>query len=236
MCPYKSDAAGGTCIKEWPLSERPREKLLQRGAGMLSDAELIALLIGAGSKDSTAVDMARRLLVTHKDLRSLSSVSGHQLIRMKGIGPARTARLLAAFEIGRRVERSQPLKENKLNGPEDAVRACRPGYRGLQQEVFKVLLLNSGNRLINEVTISRGTLNASLVHPREVFKAAIDHLAAGVILLHNHPSGNAMPSREDRQVTGQMVRAGELIGIPILDHIIITDNSHFSFAGEGLLK
>jgi DNA repair protein RadC len=236
MRQYRTDAAGGSCIKEWPESERPREKLLQRGAGALSDAELLALLIGSGTGKRTALDLARRFLIEHDDLCTLSSISAIKLTRMKGIGSARCARLLAAFEIGRRIERREPLRRRQISGPEDVVRTCRPAYRGLKKEIFKVLLLDSGNRLINEVAVSQGILNASLVHPREVFKAAVDHLAAGIVLVHNHPSGNTAPSREDRKVTGQMVRAGEILDIPILDHIIITENAHFSFACEGLLK
>ncbi len=225
-----------TRIKDWPEDERPREKLHTRGACALSDTELLALLVGSGTGCMTAVDVARNLLQEYGDLESLSSAEAIKLARMKGVGPAVSARLLASFELGRRIERKSPSRERNMNAPEDVARYIMPVYRGLKKEIFKVLLLDSGNRFMREVTISEGTLNASLVHPREVFKAAIDHLAAGIILLHNHPSGNAFPSQEDRKVTSQMVRAGEIVDIPVLDHIIIAGRSHFSFASQGLLK
>ena len=225
-----------TKIKEWPEKERPREKLLARGPRSLSDAELLALLIESGTGGVTALDVAKRLLVEHEHLAGLAVKGAAELGRMKGIGPARSARILAAFEMGRRVEGGVPRRRVKLESPEEAVRLMRPGFRGLRSEVFKALLLDSGNKVIRDVVISRGTLNASVVHPREVFKTAVDHLAAGVILLHNHPSGECSPSVEDKKVTEQMSQAGDLMGIPVLDHIIVTDDSFFSFAREGYLK
>ena len=225
-----------TKIKEWPEEERPREKLLHAGPQSLSDAELLALLIESGTGGVTALDVAKRLLVEHNHLAGLASKGMAELIRMKGIGPARCARVLAAFEVGRRIEAGAYNRRIKVGSPEDVVRCMRPGFRSLRKEVFKALLLDSGNKIIRNVVISSGTLNASIVHPREVFKTAVDHLAAGIVLLHNHPSGECSPSDEDKRVTGQMVRAGEVMGIPVLDHIIITDASYFSFAKEGLIK
>jgi len=225
-----------TRIKEWPEDERPREKLLKLGPQFLSDAELLALLIGSGTNGITAVDLAKRLLVEHKTLATLASKEVVELIRMKGIGPASGARILAAFEIGRRIEIGQGKKKIKINSPDDVVKFYLPMLRGLKKEIFKVILLDSGNKIIRDVTISQGTLNASLVHPREVFKAAIDYLAAGIILLHNHPSGESAPSMEDRKITSQLIKAGEVMGIPVLDHIIIAENNYFSFGKEGLLK
>jgi DNA repair protein RadC len=225
-----------TRIKEWPEEERPREKLLKLGPQVLSDAELLALLIESGTDGITAVDLAKRLLVEHKNLKVLASKGVVEFTRMKGIGPARGARLLAAFEVGRRIEMNSEEKEVKLNSPDCVARLYLPEFRGLKKEIFKAVLLDSGNKIIRDVTISQGTLNASVVHPREVFKAAVDYLAAGILLLHNHPSGEASPSKEDRNITSQLMKASEVMGIPILDHIILAGDRYFSFAKEGLLK
>lgn len=225
-----------TKIKEWPEEERPREKLLKNGPQVLSDAELLALLIGSGTDSVTAVDLARRLLVEYQNLTVLASKGIAEFIRMKGIGPACGARMLAAFEVGRRIEVGKKKKVIKIDSPKDIVRFYLPMSRNLKQEVFQVVLLDSGNKVIRDVKISHGTLNASLVHPREVFKAAVDYLAAGIILLHNHPSGDPNPSGEDRKITSQLTKAGEVMGIPVLDHIILAGDGYFSFANEGLLK
>jgi len=225
-----------TKIKEWPEEERPREKLLKFGVHVLSDAELLALLIGSGTKNVTAVDLAKRLLVENKNLTALASKEVRELVRLKGIGPACGARLLAAFEIGRRIEAGGLSKRVKVNGPEDVVKYYLPQFKGFKKEIFRAILLDSGNKIIHDVTISQGTLNASIVHPREVFKAAVDYLAAGIILLHNHPSGESAPSNDDRKVTSQMINAGAMMGIPILDHIVLAGDRYFSFAKEGLLK
>lgn len=224
-----------TRIKDWPKDERPREKLLNRGAQSLSDAELIALFIGSGTGGVTAVDVAKRLLVEHENLGSLASLNAAELSRMKGIGPARAARILAAFELGRRVEGSQSTPKPRIKTPSDIVRVYGPQVRDLKREVFRVLLLDSGNRILRDVVVSEGTLNASLVHAREVFKPAIDHLAAGVILLHNHPSGEAIPSREDLEITKQIVQSGKIMGIPVLDHVILTGGGYYSFAESHLI-
>lgn len=225
-----------TRIKEWPEAERPREKLLQQGARSLSDAELLALLIESGTGGVTAVDLAKRLLTEYRNLNILASKGVGELVRMKGIGVARGARILAAFEIGRRIQSGRIEKNTKIGSPADIVRYYLPKFGKLRKEVFSVVLLDSGNRIIRDVTITQGTLNASVVHPREVFKAAVDHLAAGVVLLHNHPSGEPLPSEDDKHITSQLVEAGKMMGIPILDHIILADNQYFSFAKEGLLK
>lgn len=224
-----------TKIKNWPEDERPREKLLDFGSNVLSDAELLALLIGSGTKELTAVDLAKGLILEYGGLSVLASKGPAELIRFKGVGPASSARILAAFELGRRLEGKQ-CKRKQIRTPEDVVAFARPVYRGVNREMFKVVLLDNSNKVIREETISQGTLNASLVHPREVFKAAVDHLAAGIVLLHNHPSGEPSPSREDKLLTGQMIEASKVMGIPILDHIIIAKERYFSFAKEGLIK
>jgi len=224
-----------TTIKDWPEGERPREKLLNLGSNILSDAALLALLIGSGTRELTAVDLAKGIIMEYDGLPVLASKGPAELTRFKGVGPAASARILAAFELGRRVEGKQE-KRKQIRTPEDVVAFAKPAYRGINREMFKVVLLDNGNKVIREETISQGTLNASLVHPREVFKAAVDHLAAGIVLLHNHPSGEPFPSREDKELTGQIVEASKVMGIPVLDHIIIAKERYFSFAKEGLLK
>ncbi|HDQ44600.1 MAG TPA: JAB domain-containing protein [bacterium] len=225
-----------TKIKDWPEDERPREKLLACGPHALGDAELLALLIGSGTGGVTAVDVAKRMLIEHGDLSGMASATSGELSRMKGVGPARGARILAAFELGRRVEGGGRRIRIRIQAPGDVFRIYAPILGALRREVFKVLLLDSGNRLIRDVTVSEGILNASVVHPREVFKCAVDYLAAGIILSHNHPSGESCPSAEDKRITHQLVRAGEILGIPVLDHIIITPERYFSFSENKLLS
>lgn len=223
-------------IKDWPADERPREKLLKSGARFLSDAELLALLIGSGTGGATAVDVAKKLLIEYGGLAALASKNVQEFSRMKGIGPARSAKIAAVFEIGRRAASGHDTKGMKIQSPEDIVRMYGPLLRDLKNEVFKVVLLDNANRILRDEQVSQGILNASLVHPREVFKPAVDYVAAGVVLVHNHPSGEAAPSFEDRNMTAQLVRAGEVMGIPVLDHVILAGDVYYSFAKEGLLK
>jgi DNA repair protein RadC len=223
-------------IKDWPADERPREKLLKSGARSLSDAELLALLIGSGTGGITAVDIAKKLLVEHGGLAELASKNVVAFSKMKGIGPARSAKIAAMFEIGRRAASGCKSKGMKIQSPKDIVRMYGPLLRDLKNEVFKVVLLDNANRILRDAQVSEGILNASLVHPREVFKPAVEYVAAGVILLHNHPSGEAVPSSEDRIITAKLVRAGEMMDIPVLDHVILAGDGYFSFAKEGLLK
>jgi len=224
-----------TTIKEWPADDRPREKLLLRGPAALSDAELIALIIGSGSGKITAVDLAKRLIAEHKTLGELSKLSVDELARNRGLGKARSAEIVAAFEIGRRLSRSGDVDRVQVTGPEDVAAYMQPHLAHLKREVFEVLLLNTANVIQKQVRISEGNLNASIVHPREVFKAAIDGLAASIILVHNHPSGNSEPSREDKMITRQLVESGKVIGIPVYDHIIVAGKTYTSFAERGLL-
>ncbi len=223
-------------IRDWPEGERPREKLLESGPQALSDAELLALLIGSGISGATAVDMGREMVGAGGGLAALASRNARELSRMKGIGDAAAARILAAFEIGRRTAGGTRGGRRKVRSPEDVVRWYGPLLRDMRREAFRVLLLDGANRILADRTVSEGTLNASLVHPREVFKPAVDHTAASVILLHNHPSGEADPSAEDRAVTAQLAEAGRLMGIPVIDHVIVAGDRYFSFAKEGLIK
>jgi|WetSurMetagenome_2_1015567.scaffolds.fasta_scaffold138315_2 DNA repair protein RadC len=222
-------------ITDWPEGERPREKLMKYGANSLSDAELLAILIRSGTGKITAVDLAKKILKDFHSLDGMVSKTVADFKIFKGVGNTKAVSLIAAFEIGRRAAVAKEKEKNKIISPLDVANLFLPLMRDLQQEVFKVLLLDSANHLINEVEITRGTLNSSLVHPREVFKAAIAEPAAAIILLHNHPSGNPEPSSEDIQITRQLVETSKIIGIPIHDHIILAGNSFTSFAEKGIL-
>lgn len=224
-----------TRIKDWPEDERPREKLLRQGASILSDGELLALLIRSGTGKETAIDLGRRILTEQRSLRTIAGMSANELMRIHGIGEAKAVELLAAFELGRRVQGAKMEERTTIRSPEDVFRVLHPRLRDLKKEVFYVLLLDSKNGLQREQEVTSGTLNASLVHPREVFKPAIDFLAASVIVVHNHPSGNPEPSGEDKEITKQLVEAGKILGIPLHDHIIIAGNGYTSLAERGLL-
>ncbi len=224
-----------TKIKDWPAEERPREKLINRGPDVLTEAELLAILIGSGNGKVTALDLAKTLLVEHRSLRSLAGLSVGDFKQFKGIGDARAVSLAAVFELSRRLHASSEVERRIIRSPSDIAEHFIPVLRDLQQELFLVVLLNSANKIIKEVTITKGLLNSSLTHPREVFRHAIVEHAASVILMHNHPSGNPEPSREDIAITKQIVEAGNVVGIPVHDHIIIAGGTFTSFAERGLM-
>ena len=228
-------AAGHVRIKDWPADERPRERLLRLGPQALSDAELLAILIRAGTRDRTALDLARSILADARTLRGLAARNARELTRLKGIGNAKAVELLAALEIGRRIEAFEDSDKCVLRTPADVAHRMMPLLRDRLTEVFYVLVLDSKNGLKGEFELSRGTLNASLVHPREVYKAAIDNVAASIIVVHNHPSGNPEPSREDIEITRQLAETGKVVGIPLHDHLIVAGNSYTSLAEKGLL-
>ncbi|MCK5148156.1 DNA repair protein RadC [bacterium] len=222
-------------IKDWPEGERPREKLLKHGAGTLGNAELLAILIGSGTRGKTALDLGHLLLCQADGINNLATLTPDSLRRVKGVGCASAARISAALELGRRLASGQVEKRQKLISPEAIAQKFGPALHDLRHEVFKVILLDGGNKLLRDVDITRGILNASLIHPREVFKVAVDNSAAAIVLMHNHPSGEINPSKEDISVTRQMTDAGRIMGIPVLDHIIIGRKQHYSFAQEGML-
>ncbi len=226
----------GQGIKDWPEGERPREKLASRGAESLTDAELLAIIINAGNGKSSALDIARSLIARHGNLRALSMRPVAELCRFDGIGVARAVAMLAAFELGRRHAAIRDESDDAVASPEDVAQRYIPRLRDLQHERFMVLLLNNAGRIIRECVISEGIVNASLVHPREVFRAAVTELASSVILLHNHPSGVREASREDHLITKQLVQAGRLMDIPVHDHIIVCGSSYVSFAENGWLE
>jgi DNA repair protein RadC len=223
-------------IQRWPAPDRPRERLQNLGAVALSSRELLGILIGSGTEGRSALDVAGELLHAFDgSLRRLSVAQLAELTRIPGIGPAVAARLAAALELGRRLAREGPLERVRIEGPQDVYERCAPGLRDLPHEEFHLLLLNTQHRIMRELLVTRGTLDTSLVHPREVFRAAIAENAAALILVHNHPSGDPVPSPQDQEVTHQLVRAGQLIGIPVLDHIVIGDTRYVSFVESGLI-
>jgi DNA repair protein RadC len=222
-------------ITQWPKNERPRERLLQHGPQHLTEAELLGILLGKGTKKKTAIDLARELLDRYESLENLFSRSPSELMKIKGIGSAKAATLLAAFQLVRRLQSKTSKERPSFKRAKDVASYYLPLMKDLRKEVFRVLLLSRANRLIKEVTISEGTLDASVVHPRDVFREALLEPAAGVILIHNHPSGNPSPSEEDLRITKQLVEAGRLLGIKVYDHIILAGESHRSLADDGLL-
>jgi len=222
-------------IPRWPKNERPRERLLQDGSQHLTEAELLGILLGKGTRNKTAIDLARELLDRYESLPKLFSRSPSELTTVKGIGSAKAAILSAAFELVRRIQSRKDVDRPLFKRSSDVAGHYLPLMRDLRKEVFKVLLLNRANRFIREVFISEGTLDASIVHPRDVFKEALLEPAAGIILIHNHPSGNPSPSDEDLRITKQLVDAGRLLGIKVYDHIILAGDNYRSLADEGLL-
>lgn len=223
-------------IKEMPIEERPREKLISYGKSRLSNSELIAILLGSGIKGRTALELAADLLYKTGGINHLSDQSISELSLVKGIGSSKAARLVAAFEVGRRVADFTPGDKVLLNSPVQVADYLRPRLSSLKQEVFLAVMLDIKSQVIKIEEISRGSLSRSIVHPREVFKAAVKASAAGIIVGHNHPSGNPAPSPEDLHITRKLIEAGEIMGIKLLDHIIIGENKYLSLREEGLIE
>jgi len=209
--------------------------MLKFGVDSLSDSELLAILLRTGTGHTTAVDLGKGLLKVYGQLFELSRRSAREISRLKGIGLTKACTVVAAFELSRRVSAGSQNGKRKISCSDDIAAIFVPKLSHLKKEVFKVVLLDSANQVLKDVTISSGTLNSSVVHPREVFKAAIDESAASLILLHNHPSGNPDPSEQDIQVTRQLVKAGEIVGISVLDHIIVASGDFTSFVDRGLM-
>ena len=217
-------------------TDRPRERLWSLGPAALTTAELLAILLGTGSGGSSVLEVAGRLLdVADGSLRRLARRPSAELLRSHGIGPTKAARLLAAFELGARLAREERPPIVRIREPEDVAHLFQDRLRDLQVEEFHLLALDSQSQVLREVLVTRGLLNSSLVHPREVFRAAIAEAAAGIIVVHNHPSGDPTPSAEDRAVTQQLAAAGRLLDLPLYDHVIIAGDRFVSFATAGLL-
>ncbi|MDP8951607.1 MAG: DNA repair protein RadC [Actinomycetota bacterium] len=221
-------------IKQLPPELRPRERLLAAGPGALSDGELLGLLFGIGSREKTAVELAGEVISEAGGLHGLHDVSVHELTEVNGVGEAKACIILAAVELGRRIGQVRNPGRPVVSSPADVDRLLRGRIANLDRENFVVVLLNTKNEVIETPLVSVGTLSASLVHPREVFKPAIRASAASVILAHNHPSGKVEPSREDREVTRRLGQAAEVLGIEVLDHVIVGDG-FFSMKEHGML-
>jgi DNA repair protein RadC len=222
-------------IKALPEEQRPRERMARVGPEALSDAELLAILLRTGWSRESALELAQRLLARPRGLRYLAQVSLEELAAVKGVGPAKAAQVKAAVELGRRLSRAAQAGRPQVRSPADVAALVMEDMRYLDREHFRTLSLNTKNQLVHLDTISVGSLNSSLVHPREVFKRAVMHSAAAVILVHNHPSGDPAPSAEDVEVTRRLVQAGGILGIAVLDHVIIGDGRYVSLKEEGLL-
>lgn len=221
-------------MQNLPPAERPRERLLSLGGAALSTRELLAILVGSGGRSGSALDVADRLLVWGSgSLRSLDALSGAGTGELPGVGGATACRVAAALELGRRAAREPLPHRVRIRGPGDVHALVGPRLRDLPQEEFHVLLLNTQHRVLRTVLVTRGVLDASLIHPREVFRPAIREAAAAVVLVHNHPSGDPAPSAEDRAVTRTLARAGQTLGIRVLDHVIIGDDRWVSMADAG---
>jgi len=222
-------------IKELPVDERPRERLVQFGAHALSSAELLAILLRTGTSEMTAVQLAQHLLTSMGSLRAIASAKPSELAQVKGIGLAKAAQLLAAVELGRRIALEEMGEQPAITRPEDVYALLHHQLRDEKQEHVIVLLLNTKNRVMQQSTVTKGTLDSSLLHPREVFREAIRHSASSIILAHNHPSGDPTPSNEDIQITKRLHQAGQLVGIDLLDHVIIGDGRWVSLKVQGVI-
>ncbi|MGH7399539.1 MAG: RadC family protein [Candidatus Rokuibacteriota bacterium] len=227
--------AVGIGIGRWPTEDRPRERLYHKGADSLADAELLAIQVGSGLPGRSAMDIARDLLTRYGSLSGLAGRGVAELGAVRGVGPVKAIRLAAAFEITRRLRSRNGDTRVVLGSPEQVFARYGPLMEDLKKEVFRVALLDAQNGLLRDVIVSEGTLSASLVHPREVFKPAILESAASIILLHNHPSGDPTPSREDLRLTKQLVECSELLDLRIHDHVIIGRERFISLAQRGAL-
>jgi DNA repair protein RadC len=223
-------------ILDWPENERPRERLIKKGAESISSAELVAILLGQGSSQYNAVDLARHLIGQFGTLDGLAMASLTELQQVKGIGPAKAVTLLAAFQLYRNLQSERAEKQIiTFKDPAAVAEIYKPLLGHLKKESFYVILLDNAMRRIADFEISKGLLNASLVHPREVFNPAIKHSSKGVILIHNHPSGVLEPSAEDISITKKLLESGKILEIPVFDHLIITDAGYFSFKENDLI-
>ena len=226
---------GAPGIRQWPAEERPRERLYHKGADALADAELLAIQLGTGAPGCSAVELGRQLLVRYGSLSGIARRSVSELSGVPGVGRAKAVRLMAAVELSRRLRSRNGDGRVVLSSPEQVFARYGPLMEDLEKEVFRVALLDAQNGLLKDVVVSEGTLSASLVHPREVFKPAILESAASIILLHNHPSGDPTPSREDLRLTRQLVDCARLLELRVHDHLVIGHGRFTSLAQRGAL-
>ncbi len=224
-------------LKSWAEADKPREKLLLHGRRHLTNTELIAILIRTGNLNENVVEVSKRILsFCNNDLTKLSQLNVKDLAKFKGIGKAKAISIVAALELGRRRKDVIDKKLQKINSSKDVDLVLRPELEDLSHEEFWILLLNRANFVIGKAFISKGGQSSTIVDPKIIFKIAIEQNAAAIILVHNHPSGNLKPSKADLNITKKLVEAGLLLDLPVLDHLIITNQSFFSFGDEGLMK
>ncbi len=221
-------------ILQWAEEDRPREKLVHKGKAVLSDAELIAILIGSGTVSLSAVDLAKMILKeAYNDLNELAKLSIKDLEKFKGIGEAKAISIVAALELGRRRKSTESVKRDKIVSSNDAYELMKANLLDIPHEEFWIIMLNRANQVIKKIAVSKGGLHGTVVDPRLVLKPAIEHLATSLILVHNHPSNSLKPSQADLDITKKLVSAGQIMDINIIDHIIFTDEGYYSFADEG---
>jgi DNA repair protein RadC len=231
------DKSNPTGIKSWPKDDRPREKLLRKGPGALSNSELLAILLRTGVEGTSAIDLARRIVEKFGTFRNMSHTDVREWKGLKGLGPAKIAQVMAALEIGRRFREDEIVSaKQKIASAQDVVHIIVPHIRDLKTEVSKVVYLNSDNRIIDITDAAAGTVNHAMPIVREIIHAALQKFAAAIVCVHNHPSGNTTPSPEDEKFTTELTAAGKLMGIKVLDHIIIGGDTFYSFANDGALK
>lgn len=219
-------------IQDMQKDERPRERLIKNGPSALSDSELLAIILRTGSKQENVINLSQRILKEY-NIKQLSQVNLAQLMKVHGIKESKAAQIAACFEIARRLESFEEVEKPKISSPEDVYRRIYPRMREQKKEMFIELCLDTKNQIIREDIISVGSLNANIVHPREVFKLALAESAAHIIVAHNHPSGDPTPSREDIEITKKLAETGNIMGITVLDHVIIGDGRHFSMKEAG---
>lgn len=223
-------------ISQLAEEDRPREKLLLRGKSALTDAELIAILIGSGTPSVSAVDLSKHILAgVNYDLRALAKMSIQDLKKFKGIGEAKAISIIAAMELGRRRKESEPVRKPRITCSQEIYDLMRPELLDEQVEHFYVILLNRSNQVLKKHLVSQGGTAGTIVDTKIVFKIALEHLAQSIILVHNHPSGNLTPSDQDKRLTQRLVKIGRELDLPVLDHLIFTDVGYFSFADDGIL-
>lgn len=222
-------------IREWPAEDRPRERFLTKGAEALSDAECLALLLGSGVPGQTALDQAQALLAAFGSLGEIAGRDPQELAWIGSLGIAKAVRLGAAAELSRRLRSRPHTGRVRLSSPEEVANYFGPALESKKKEIFRVALLDSQNGLLRDVQVSEGSLSASIVHPREVFRSAILEASAHLVLVHNHPSGDPTPSKEDIHLTRQLVEGARLLGLRIHDHVIIGQARHVSLAQRGLI-
>jgi len=223
-------------IKSWAEDDRPREKLLEKGRQVLTEAELIAILIGSGTKNETSVELSKRILgAVENNLNSLGKLGVKELTKFKGIGEAKAVSIVAALELGRRRKESEKVKREKVITSKDVFELMKGRMQDLPYEEFWLILLSRSNQVLKKELISRGGVSGTVVDTKIIFKSAVEHYASSLIICHNHPSGNLNPSEADMRVTKTIKEAGKIMEIPLVDHLIITDESYYSFADEGQL-